>query len=85
MPKTVLISTPQLNRLRAAAGLIPIIEDGLFQKTISLERASAMASFCAWAHDQAGAEPDAEAFTKIISDGLERIESAIASAGECES
>ena len=34
------------------------------------------------AHDQAGMEPDAEAFTKIISDGLERIESSIASASK---
>ena len=85
MPKTIPTSTPQLNRLRAAAGLIPIIEDGLFQKTISVERASVMASFCAWAHDQAGMEPDAEAFAKIISDGRGRIESAIALAGEGDS
>lgn len=84
MPKTIPNSTPQLNRLRAAAGLIPIIEDGLIQKTISIERASVMASFCAWAHDQADVEPGTEAFAKIISDGLERIESVISLASEAD-
>lgn len=81
MTKTTLSSSFQINRLRAAAGLIPIIEDGLFKKTISVERASVMANFCAWAHDQPSPEPEVKNLAKIISDGLERIEAAIA-AGE---
>jgi hypothetical protein len=77
MPKKISTATPQLNRLRAAAGLIPIIEDGLLQKTISVERASVMATFCAWAHDQSVNDSEAEALAKDISEGLERIETAI--------
>lgn len=80
MPKPPPAPSPQLNRLRAAAGLIPIIEDGLFQKTISVERASVMASFCAWAHDQAGAAPESQALAQLIRAGLERIDAAIAAA-----
>ena len=45
--------TPALNRLRAAAGLIPLIEDGLRQSKITAEKASLMAEFCSWAAQQA--------------------------------
>lgn len=78
MSKHIPNTTPQLNRLRAAAGLIPIVEDGLFQKTISTERASVMAAFCAWAHDQPCDAPESKELALAISQGLERIEAAIA-------
>lgn len=38
-----------LNRLRAASGLVPLIEGGLRDGKISYERAEQMAQFCAWA------------------------------------
>ena len=78
MAKSIPNTTPQLNRLRAAAGLIPIIEDGLIQGTLSPERASIMAAFCVWAHDQSCEDMDTQSLAKTISDGLERIESRIA-------
>lgn len=40
--------TPERNRLRAAAALIPIIEAGLGDKKLSEERARQMAAFCKW-------------------------------------
>ncbi len=78
MAKSIPNTTPQLNRLRAAAGLIPIIEDGLIQGTLSPERASIMAAFCVWAHDQSCEDVDTQSLAQTISDGLERIESRIA-------
>lgn len=74
MAKSIPDSTPQLNRLRAAAGLIPIIEDGLSKGTLTPDRASLMAAFCAWAHDQSCENGDTQTLAKAISDGLERIE-----------
>jgi len=74
MAKSLPDTTPQLNRLRAAAGLIPIIEDGLTKGTLTPDRASVMAAFCAWAHDQSGEDVNTQALAKVISDGLERIE-----------
>jgi len=41
-----------LNRLRAAAGLIPIIETGLNDGKLANERAALMCEFCAWAAGQ---------------------------------
>lgn len=41
-----------LNRLRAAAGLIPIIEAELGDGKLANERAALMCEFCAWAAGQ---------------------------------
>ena len=41
-----------LNRLRAAAGLIPIIEAGLGDGKLANDRAALMCEFCAWAAGQ---------------------------------
>jgi predicted oxidoreductase (fatty acid repression mutant protein) len=79
MTKPIPEPTPQLNRLRAAAGLIPIIEDGSVLRSLSQERASIMATFCAWAYDQASAEANAQALAQTIQEGLERIEARLAS------
>lgn len=82
MSKSIPDATPRLNRLRAAAGLIAIIEDGLVKGTLTRDRASVMAAFCAWAHDQPCEDADTQALTRTISDGLERIESMIAAQQE---
>ena len=82
MAKALPDTTPQLNRLRAAAGLIPIIEDGLTKGTLTPERASLMAAFCAWAHDQSYEDINAQTLAKTISDGLERIELKISKSQE---
>ena len=49
MSKQMRSSTPEFNRLRAAAALIPIIEAGLADSKLSVERAALMALFCEWA------------------------------------
>ena len=67
-------STPALNRLRAAAGLIPLIEDGLRQSKITGEKASLMAEFCSWAAQQATeGSPEALRLADDIKSGLERL------------
>ena len=78
MAKSLPDTTPQLNRLRAAAGLIPIIEDGLAKGTLTPERATAMAAFCAWAYDQPPGEKETQELSRTIREGLERIELMIA-------
>jgi len=42
MSKQIPPPTPEINRLRAAAALIPIIESGLLASKLSIERASLM-------------------------------------------
>lgn len=66
--------SPALNRLRAAAGLIPLIEDGLRQSKITPEKAALMAEFCSWAADH-GLRGDTEAdwLAKAVSEGLARL------------
>ena len=73
MPKLP-FSAPNLNRLRAAAGLIPLIEDGLQTSKIAPDKASMMAAFCSWA--LLGVEqysPEADKLTADIQQGLDRI------------
>jgi len=72
-------STPELNRLRAAAGLIPLIEDGLRDSKIDPERAALMAEFCLWAVSQKlEGEPEASRLIGDIERGLERIKTQLA-------
>lgn len=78
MTKSLPDATPHLNRLRAAAGMIPIIEDGLAKGTLTPERATAMAAFCAWAYDQPPGEKETQELSRTIREGLERIELMIA-------
>ena len=77
MARKISAPTPELNRLRAALALIPIIESGLIQKTISIEKASLMASFCEWAYGQEALQPEAEALSRDIGAGLRRLESVL--------
>jgi hypothetical protein len=46
MSKSLPEPSAQLNRLRAASALIPIIESGLAEGKLTVERATLMASFC---------------------------------------
>ena len=70
-------ATPEINRLRAAAALIPIIESGLVASKISSERASLMASFCEWTVENPSCDPDLVKLAETIGDGLKRIKAAI--------
>ncbi|QRM20763.1 hypothetical protein GBK02_15970 [Dechloromonas sp. TW-R-39-2] len=63
-----------LNRLRAAGGLVPIIESGLSKAQMPTDRVEKMICFCEWSL-QADTDGDSEA-TKLRSEihqGLARI------------
>ena len=84
MSKLVPIATPAINRLRAAAALIPIIESGLVSSRISVERATTMATFCEWSLEKpllgdSDADADAAKLVATIGDGLKRIKAVLAS------
>lgn len=70
MPKTPSPATPELNRLRAAAGLIPIIETGLTDGKLSIERAALMASFCEWAVTFETQDAEQIGLITVVADGL---------------
>ncbi len=74
-------STPEINRLRAAAALIPIIESGLLESKLSVERAVLMASFCEWTTENVPDDPDAVKLAETVGNGLKRINMALSSAG----
>lgn len=73
MPKSLPSSTPTLNRLRAAAGLIPIIESGLADGKLAPERAALMASFCEWAVTVVSNDNDETRLVESITQGLNQI------------
>lgn len=62
-----------LNRLRAAAGLVPIIETGLADGKLSHERAALMASFCEWAIQDPIHDEDESRLAESIHQGLDRL------------
>ncbi len=70
-------STPEINRLRAAAALIPIIESGLLESRLSVERAALMASFCEWTTENVPDDPESMRLAEAVSIGLERIKSVL--------
>ena len=80
MPKHLPPATPQLNRLRAAAGLVPIIEAGLTDARLSLEKAALMASFCEWSTENPPDDPEAMKLAQQVDDALKRIKIALSSA-----
>ncbi len=73
MSKQISPATPELNRLRAAAGLIPIIEAGLTDSKLSAERAAPMASFCEWTTEKRFTDPEAIKLAESVDAGLKRI------------
>jgi pyridoxine/pyridoxamine 5'-phosphate oxidase len=80
MSKQIPLATPELNRLRAAAGLIPIIESGLTDSKLSAERAALMASFCEWTTEKRPTDPEAIKLAESVDEGLKRIKMVLASA-----
>ena len=73
MSKTPAPATPELNRLCAAAGLIPIIETGLSDGKLSIERAVLMASFCEWAVRLETQDAEQKRLVEIVTEGLNRL------------
>jgi hypothetical protein len=72
-------STPEINRLRAAAALIPIIESGLADSRLSVERAALMASFCGWTVEKPFDDPSVAKLPETVDSGLKRIKMALSS------
>jgi len=77
MPKPIPRSTPEINRLRAAAALIPIIESGLADSRLSIDRAALMTSFCEWTAENLPDDPNLETLAQTVHDGLKRIKLAL--------
>ena len=77
MSKKTNHAAPEINRRRAAAALIPIIESGLVASKISSERAALMAFFCEWALEKPSCDPESAKLAEAIGDGLKRIKVAI--------
>lgn len=81
MSSKVLAPSAPLNRLRAAAALLPQIESGLRDGKIAREKAALSAEFCRWALDNAAeAGPDGDPFAKSLESGLESLRRALESA-----
>jgi hypothetical protein len=78
MPKFLPPSTPQLNRLRAAATLIPIIESGLADSKLSPDKAALMASFCEWAAEATTSDAEEAMLSESIGQGLDRLKARFA-------
>lgn len=81
MSKMIPLPSPEINRLRAAAALIPIIESGLADAKITAERAALMASFCEWSTETTSADPEAVRLVAAVGDGLKRLKIVLGSAG----
>lgn len=67
----------ELNRLRAAVALIPIIELGLSDSKLTVERAALMASFCEWAAAVKLDTPEAIKLSQSLSAGLARLKTVL--------
>ncbi len=79
MPKQIPPSPPEISRLRAAAVLIPIIEAGLADSRLSVERAAHMAAFCEWTVDQSFDDPSMAKLAETVDGGLKRIKLTLSS------
>lgn len=73
MAKSLPPPSPKLNRLRAAAAFISIIESGLNDAKLSAERAALMASFCEWAAEVTPTEPETVKLSQTVIEGLKRL------------
>ena len=74
MTKTPPPPTPERNRLRAAAALIPIIESGLDDGKLTEDKANQMIRFCEWAMNSEATDPDEAALKVSIRNGIVRLE-----------
>ena len=75
--QTSISPNAELNRLRAAVALIPIIESGLSDSKLSVERAALMASFCEWAAAVKLDTPEAIKLSQSLSAGLARLKTVL--------
>lgn len=73
MPANIESPSPALNRLRAAAALIPIIESGLADSKLSAERAASMSSFCEWALEHEPETSEGRRLAELIRTGVSKI------------
>lgn len=73
MPKSLPVPSPKLNRLRAAAALIPLIGSGIADSKLSPERAALMASFCEWASEVQPSDDGETQLLELIREGLQRL------------
>ena len=80
MPKQIPPPTPEINRLRAAAAMVAIIESELLASKLSMERAALMASFCEWAAECPSDDPYVVKLAETVGGGLRRIKMAMSSA-----
>lgn len=80
MSKRIFPIAPEINRLRATAALIPIIESGLLASKLSIERAALMASFCDRTVEQRSDDPNVVKLAEAVGSGLQRIKMALSSA-----
>ena len=68
--------SPSINRLRAAAGLIPIIESGLTTSKLARDRAALMAAFCQWSVPSLpSGDPQIHRLADEVKTGLARVTS----------
>jgi hypothetical protein len=74
MSHTIPDPSPELNRLRAAAALIPIIETGLNGSRLSSKRVAMMKEFCEWAAAQSPQCSEGSKLKESILGGLKRLE-----------
>ncbi len=66
--------SPSINRLRAAAGLLPIIESGLTTSKLARDRAALMAEFCLWSIPPAASgDPEIDRLADEVRAGLARV------------
>jgi len=79
MPKQLPRSPPEISRIRAAAALIPIIEAGLADSQLSVERAAPMAAFCDWTVEQSFDDPSTAKLAETVDSGLKRIKMVLSS------
>ena len=80
MAKIPDVTTPEINRLRAAAALIPIIEAGLVDSKMSIQRASPMVTFCEWATKNTSDDPLVVKLAQTVEIGLKRVQATLAAA-----
>lgn len=77
MSKMPLPPTPERNRLRAAVGLIPLIDTGLRDGKLSEARVRQMIAFCHWAASGEVSDPDLRDLQAQIQGGLQRLDEQI--------
>lgn len=72
--------TKKLNRLRAAAALLPQIRAGYADGKIGREKAALSAEFCLWALSDIPSDAESAKLAGQIKSGLETLESSLSEA-----